>query len=113
MVRKLESLGLVEPDGPNWRSLALDQGIEETCSMINAGSAVIVDDWMLHHSNKLSPIGYFLSMLEVLVHYRVTINLQKGKYQIKALSTHLTHLRNSKRRRIPLANPRLSSLHTS
>ena len=58
----------------------LDQGIEEACAKSNPGSAVIVDDLMLHDSNEISLIAYFLSVLEILVHYRVTINLRKGRF---------------------------------
>ena len=58
----------------------LEEHSAEALKTSNPGSAVIVDDLMLHDRNAVSLLAYFLCVLEVLVHYRVTINLRKGRF---------------------------------
>ena len=43
-------------------------------------AAVIVDDIMLYDTNIVSLIAYFISTLEILKRYRVTVNLRKTRF---------------------------------
>lgn len=43
-------------------------------------SQVIMDNLMLHKANVISLFGYFVTFLETLHKYRVTVNIRKGQY---------------------------------
>ena len=74
----------MSPQGVNWvqqlAELLTEGNIRKAIKDSAPGSAVIVDDLMLHDSNELSLMAYFVSILKVLVHYQVTINLRKGRF---------------------------------
>ena len=74
----------LQPQGTNWTQdltkLLSEANIRQAIKDSAPGSSVIVDDLMLHDSNELSLLAYFVCILKVLVHYRVTINLRKGRF---------------------------------
>ena len=54
-----------------WNKLAAERGI------VACGSKVIVDDVLVFGRVKIDLLAYFRCVLEVLTHYRATINLCK------------------------------------
>lgn len=57
-----------------WEKLAAERGI------LGCGSKVIVDDVLIYGRKKDQLLQYFRSVLNVLKHYRATINLRKCKW---------------------------------
>ena len=57
-----------------WETLALERGIKD------CGSKVIVDDVLVYGRDQEQLLKYFQAVLDILKHYRATINLKKCKW---------------------------------
>ena len=57
-----------------WEALAAERGIKD------CGSKVIVDDVLVYGRDQEQLLNYFQAVLDILKHYRATINLKKCKW---------------------------------
>lgn len=58
----------------------LEHGLAKALAETDPGSSVIVDDVMVFDTNILSLVAYFVTVLEILVKYRVTVNFRKTRF---------------------------------